>query len=163
MLACLSEDNCMRERLYGLNFLAELWICLWWPKVYFMGINVWWIHICRQTDMYMFSVQNQSEKTGSFDILFFSRRLHTKKSWCQTNLYWIVIDTALPEFDLWMGSKLLDTALELDWIEEYQWVDPPRLWKAVSGAGCIQMWSHFQLESLLSPRPCTKLMGKKAR
>ena len=56
----------------------------------------------------------------------------------------------------------LDT-IELDWIEEYQWVDPPRLWEAVSGEGCIQMWSHFQLDSLFSPRPCTKVMGKKAR
>ena len=26
MLACISEDNCIRKWLYGLNFLAELWI-----------------------------------------------------------------------------------------------------------------------------------------
>ena len=49
--------------------------------------------------------------------------------------------------------------IELDWIEEYQWVDPPRLWEAI----WIQKWSHFQLDSLFSPRPCTKVMGKKAR
>ena len=54
-------------------------------------------------------------------------------------------------------------SIELDWIEEYQWVDPPRLWEAVSGEGCIHMWSHFQLDSSFSPRPCTKVMEKKAR
>ena len=53
--------------------------------------------------------------------------------------------------------------IELDWIEKYQWVDPPRLWEAVSGEGCIQMWSHFQLDSLFSPRPCTKVMGEKSK
>ena len=51
--------------------------------------------------------------------------------------------------------------IELDWIEEYQWVDPPRIWEAVSGEGWIQKCSHFQLDSLFSPRPCTKVMGKK--
>ena len=34
--------------------------------------------------------------------------------------------------------------IELDWIEEYQWIDPPRLWEVVSGKGWIQKWSHFQ-------------------
>ena len=51
--------------------------------------------------------------------------------------------------------------MELDWIEEYQWVDPPRLWEANSGKGWIQKWSHFQPDSLFSPRPYTKVMGKK--
>ena len=51
--------------------------------------------------------------------------------------------------------------MELDWIEEYQWIGPPRLWEANSGKGWIQKWSHFQLDSLFSPRPYTKVMGKK--
>ena len=31
-----------------------------------------------------------------------------------------------------MLSAMLIYNIELDWIEEYQWVDPPRLWEAVS-------------------------------
>ena len=53
------------------------------------------------------------------------------------------------------------TSIELDWIEEYQWVNPFSLWEAVSGQGCIQKWPHFQLVPLSSPRPCTKVMGEK--
>ena len=52
-------------------------------------------------------------------------------------------------------------SIELYWIDEYHWVDPPRLWEAVSGKGWIKKWSHFQLDSLFSPSPCTKVMGKK--
>ena len=56
-----------------------------------------------------------------------------------------------------------ENIIELDWIEEYQWVNLPRLWEAVSGEDWIQKWSHFQLDLLFSPRPCTKSMGKKTR
>ena len=54
-------------------------------------------------------------------------------------------------------------SIELDWIEEYRWVDPSKLWEAVSDKGFIQKWSHFQLDSLFSPHPCSKVMGKQAR
>ena len=36
-----------------------------------------------------------------------------------------------------------------------------RLWEAVSREGCIQKWSHFRLDSLFCPHPCTEAMGKK--
>ena len=49
----------------------------------------------------------------------------------------------------------------LDWIEEYQLINLSRLWEAVSGEGWIQKWSHFQLDLLFSPRPCTKVIVKK--
>ena len=48
-------------------------------------------------------------------------------------------------------------------LEEYQWVDPPRLWEAVSGEGWTRKWSLFQLHLLFSPRPCTKAMGKTSK
>ena len=53
-------------------------------------------------------------------------------------------------------------AIELDLLEEYRPIDPPRLWEAVSGEGWIQKWSLFQLDSLFSPHLCTNEMGKKA-
>ena len=136
MLACLSEDNCIRKRLYGLNFLAELW----WPKVYFMGMNVWRSYIQlyteSQTDMYMFSVQSQSEKTGSFDILFFCHRLHTNNldvkpnkpvlNWltqhclnliCQWDQnYWIHLYYWIQLLHYWM-QLLLDTVIICQWIQ----------------------------------------------
>ena len=58
---------------------------------------------------------------------------------------------------------ILPSPIELDWIEEYKWVNPPNLLVAVLGDGLIQKWSHFQLDSLFSPRPCTKEIGKEAR
>ena len=129
MLACLSEDNCIRKRLYGLNFLAELW----WPKVYFMGMNVWWSYIQlytdRQTDMYMFSVQSQSEKTGSFDILFFCHRLHTKNLDAKQNktvlnwltqhcLIWYVNGIKIIGYIFIIGYSYympMDTAKSVEW------------------------------------------------
>ena len=51
--------------------------------------------------------------------------------------------------------------IELDWIEEYQYVDLSRLLEAVSGKGWDQKWSDFQLDSLFSPKPCTKVIGEK--
>ena len=36
-----------------------------------------------------------------------------------------------------------------------------RIWKAVSSKGRIQKWSRFQLGSLFSTRPCSKVTGKK--
>ena len=57
-------------------------------------------------------------------------------------------------FVLWITRDL-----ELDWIEEYQRIDPPRLWEAFSGEGWIQKWS--QLDMLSCPCPCTKVMRKK--
>ena len=62
-------------------------------------------------------------------------------------------------YSLQLGIQ--NSIIQLDWIQEYQWVDPPWLWEAVSGKGWIQKRSHFQLDSLFSPRPCTKVLGKK--
>ena len=83
-----------------------------------------------------------------------------ENNWGVTEL-WSTIISLIPVST--HSSKYNDDLIELDWIEEYQWVDPPRLWEAISGEGCIQKWSHFQLDSLFSPRPCTKVMGRKAR
>ena len=47
----------------------------------------------------------------------------------------------------------------IEW-EEYQRVYPSRLMGAVSGECLTQMWSLFQLHSLLSPSPSIKSMEK---
>ena len=60
------------------------------------------------------------------------------------------------------ATIVIGVATELDWLEAYQRVDPPRLYEVVSGSGWIQKWSHFQLDSLFSPHPCAKAMGGKA-
>ena len=44
--------------------------------------------------------------------------------------------------------------IELDLMDGYQWIDPPRLLEAISGKGWIQELSHFQLDLLFSRRPC---------
>ena len=92
--------------------------------------------------------------TGPNALVYASGKVTMKDMVCYTSWHFI------KGHDNFEFSSVV---IELDWIEEYQWVDPPRLWEAVSGEGCIQMWSHFQLDSLFSPRPCTKVMGKKAR
>ena len=53
----------------------------------------------------------------------------------------------------WNGQNHNLQSIELDWIEEYKWLDPPRLLEAVSGKGSIQ-------DSEFSPGPCTKEIGK---
>ena len=43
-------------------------------------------------------------------------------------------------------EALTNIEIEIDWIEEYQWVDPFRLWEAVSGEGWVPIWSNFPLD-----------------
>ena len=61
----------------------------------------------------------------------------------------------------WIDTRYIDNGkiIELDWKEEYRLVYPPRLCAAISGKGCNQKWSYFQLDWLFSPLPWTKVMG----
>lgn len=56
---------------------------------------------------------------------------------------------------------LLKISLELDWLEAYQQMDPPRLAEVISCKAWSQKLLHFQLDSLCSPCPCSKVIGKK--
>ena len=62
-----------------------------------------------------------------------------------------------------VSESIQSKSIELGGIEEYTWVDPPRLWEAVLPEGSIQKWSYFQQDSQFSPHPCTEVTGKKAR
>ena len=54
------------------------------------------------------------------------------------------------------------TTIELDWIEEYQWVNLSRYWKAVSGEGWIQKQSHFTRYAV-QPSPLYKCNKEKSK
>ena len=43
-----------------------------------------------------------------------------------------------------VSESIQSKSIELGGIEEYQWVDPPRLWEAVLPEGSIQKLSYFQ-------------------
>ena len=75
---------------------------------------------------------------------------------CRDHHCWYVLYILLSSWES-------QTTIELDWIEEYQWVALPRLSETVSGKGWIQKRSHFSLDMLFSPCRCTNVIRIKAR
>ena len=154
------EPICWQYTQAGLE--TRLQGCVSWsiqnPKflIEFMGDTLYHSLWCLElTSWFLLIQQHLAQKTVKFGVLW------------PCALYENPIQFPIIHLDFpfrWTFAKLAylyTVIIELDWIEEHQWIDPRRLWEAVSREGWIQKWSHFRLDSLFSPRPCTVTMGKK--